>query len=283
MVVSDLLKVLLTGLAGVLTGILSGMFGVGGAIISTPAIRALGATPIAAVASTLPSILPSGVSGSIRYRRAGLVHTRVVTWVAATGVAAAVGGSLLTDAVPGHGHVLMIVTAGLIAFSAYRLSRPPARAPETVGTPAAADHAARPRAAAEPVLLVDHRRRKDEWWRLGLIGVAAGALSGLLGVGGGLVMVPAFAGWVRLPLKEALGTSLACVAILAIPGTITHALLGQIDWLYALPLCVGVIPGAAIGAHLAIRANDRTLRRLVGITLGLIAVFYGTAEILAIV
>ena len=96
-------------------------------------------------------------------------------------------------------------------------------------------------------------------------------------------MVPAFAGWVRLPLKEALGTSLACVAILAIPGTITHALLGQIDWLYALPLCVGVIPGAAIGAHLAIRANDRTLRRLVGITLGLIAVFYGTAEILAIV
>ena len=108
-------------------------------------------------------------------------------------------------------------------------------------------------------------------------------MSGLLGVGGGLVMVPAFAGWVRLPLKEALGTSLACVAILAVPGTVTHALLGHIDWLYALPLCVGVIPGAAIGAHLALRSSDRTLRLLVGTVLGAIAIFYATIEILAVV
>ena len=51
-------------------------------------------------------------------------------------------------------------------------------------------------------------------------------------------------GWVGLPLKEAVATSLACVGILAIPGTITHALLGDIDWAFAIPLCVGVIPGA---------------------------------------
>ena len=281
MSVSDLVKVLLTGVAGVLTGVLSGMFGVGGAIVSTPAIRVLGATPIAAVASTLPSILPSGLSGTVGYRRAGLVHTRIVAWVAGTGIAAAVGGSLLTDAVPGHGHVLMIVTAALIAYSAYRLSRPPARAPETIGV-AASEAAAGSGLRPEPVLLADHRRRRAEWWRLGLIGLAAGAMSGLLGVGGGLVMVPAFAGWVRLPLKEALGTSLACVAILAIPGTITHALLGHIDWLYALPLCVGVVPGAAIGSHLALRASDRTLRLLVGATLAVISVYYGISEILAI-
>jgi hypothetical protein len=273
--------VILTGFAGVLTGILSGMFGVGGAIISTPAIRALGATPIAAVASTLPSILPSGISGTVGYRRAGLVRGRIVAWVAAAGVAAAVGGSLLTDVVPGHGHVLMIATAGLVGFSAYRLSRPPARAPETIPASAVADLPLG--LGPDPVALEDHRPRRDQWWGLALIGIAAGGLSGLLGVGGGLVMVPAFAGWVRMPLKEALGTSLACVAILAIPGTITHALLGHIDWLYALPLCVGVIPGAAIGAHLALRSSDRTLRLLVGTTLGVIAVFYGASEILAVV
>jgi uncharacterized membrane protein YfcA len=280
--VSDLVKVLLTGCAGVLTGILSGMFGVGGAVISTPAIRALGATPIAAVASTLPSILPSGISGSIRYRRAGAVNTRIAVWVASSGVLAAVGGSLLTDVVPGHGHVLMIVTAALIGYSAFRLSRAPARAPETVGAPATSELASGYGTGRAEVAL-DHLPVRDEWWRLLPIGVAAGALSGLLGVGGGLVMVPAFAGWLRIPLKEALGTSLACVAVLAIPGTITHALLGHIDWLYALPLCVGVIPGAAIGAHLALRSSDRTLRLLVGTTLGAIAVFYATAEILALV
>jgi uncharacterized protein len=277
--VSDLLIVLLTGMAGVLTGILSGMFGVGGAVISTPAIRLLGASPIAAVASTLPSILPSGISGTVGYRRAGLVRGRVVAWVAGAGVVAAVGGSLLTDLVPGHGHILMILTAGLVAFSAYRLSRAPVRAPETISTAAASELAT----SYEPVELLDHRRRQDEWWRLGMIGLAAGGLSGLLGIGGGLVMVPAFASWVRLPLKESLGTSLACVAILAIPGMITHAILGHIDWLYALPLCIGVVPGAAIGSHLALRSSDRTLRLLVGTTLAIVAVFYGTSEILALV
>jgi uncharacterized membrane protein YfcA len=276
--VSDLLTILLTGVVGFLTGILSGMFGVGGAIISTPAIRLLGATPIAAVASTLPAILPSGISGTVSYRRAGLVRARVVAWVSATGVFAAVGGALLTDLVPGHGHVLMIMTAALVAYSAFRLSRTPIRAPETIGAPGVPDVVA----GYEPVVLVDRRPRREQWWRLALIGVGAGALSGLLGVGGGLLMVPAFAGWLRLPLKEALGTSLACVAILAIPGTITHALLGHIDWLYALPLCVGVVPGAVLGAHLALRSSDRTLRLLVGTTLGVIAVFYGVSEILAI-
>ena len=276
---SDLLTILLTGIAGFLTGILSGMFGVGGAVVSTPAIRALGATPIAAVASTLPSILPSGISGTIAYRRAGLVQGRIVAWVAATGVVTAIGGSLLTDAVPGHGHVLMIMTAGLVAFSAFRLSRSPVRAPETIGVPAPGDETP----ASPNVELVDHRPRREEWWRLALIGAAAGGLSGLLGIGGGLIMVPAFAGWVRLDLKEALGTSLACVALLAIPGTITHALLGHIDWLYALPLCVGVIPGAALGARLALRSSDHFLRILVGTTLGAIAVVYAAFEILALV
>ena len=49
-------------------------------------------------------------------------------------------------------------------------------------------------------------------------------------------MVPAFSAWVRLPLKETIATSLACVGIFAVPGTITHAVLGDIDWAFAIPL-----------------------------------------------
>ena len=77
-----------------------------------------------------------------------------------------------------------------------------------------------------------------------IIGVAAGGLSGLLGIGGGILMVPAFSAWVGLPLKETIATSLACVGIFAIPGTITHAVQGDIDWTFAIPLAIGVIPGA---------------------------------------
>src|SRR5207248_2400376 len=114
-----------------------------------------------------------------------------------------------------------------------------------------------------------------EWWRLGVIGLGAGGLSGLLGVGGGIVMVPAFSNWARIGLKHTIATSLAVVGILAVPGTITHALLGHIAWRYAIPLSIGVIPGARLGAHLTIGASDRTLRITVGTMLGIIAVIYG--------
>ena len=84
---------------GVLTGMLSGMFGIGGAVISTPAVRALGATPLEAIGSTLPSILPSSISGSLRYLREGLVRIRVVRWTCLFGVPASVA-RVLALAVP---------------------------------------------------------------------------------------------------------------------------------------------------------------------------------------
>jgi uncharacterized membrane protein YfcA len=274
---SDLWRIVLSAVAGVGTGVLSGMFGIGGAVVSTPAIRVLGASPLAAVGSTLPSIIPSAVTGAFRYRREELIHWRVVIWTSSAGVAAAVGGALLTTVVPGNGHPLMILTAAMVGFSAYRLSRPvKVPEPESVvameGITDAAPGLARPSSGP----------RRDEPWRLVVIGLAAGGLSGLLGIGGGVLMVPLFTSWVRLSIKEALATSLACVGVLAVPGMITHAALGHIDWLFALPLCVGVIPGARLGAHLTIRSSDRTLRVMVGVILGLLALVYAGGEILAL-
>jgi uncharacterized membrane protein YfcA len=256
-------RTLLTLAAGVGTGVLSGAFGVGGAVVSTPAIRALGATPLEGVGSTLPSILPSAISGSMRYRREGLIMGRVVVWTVAFGLAGSVGGALLSSAVPGDGHLLMIVTAGLLAFTAYRT----ASAPDSVG---------------DALATARVRGRREESWRLAAIGIAAGVLSGLLGVGGGILMVPAFSGWVRLTIKEAVATSLVCVGALAVPGTIAHALLGHVDWGLAIPLSIAVIPGARVGANLAVRATDRGLRRGVGIVLGTVAVIYATGEIVAL-
>jgi uncharacterized protein len=275
--VSDLWRIVLTALFGVGTGVLSGMFGIGGAVVSTPAIRVLGATPIAAVASTLPSIIPSAISGAIRYGRERLIDWRIVTWTATAGAAASVGGALATDVVPGGGHPLMILTAALVGFTAYRVSRPVARPePEPVaaaeGLTDAAPGLAHPAAGVE----------RAQSWRLVTIGIAAGGLSGFLGIGGGVLMVPAFTTWLRVPIKVALATSLACVGVLAIPGMVTHAALGHIDWLFALPLSVAVIPGARLGAHLTIRSSDRTLRLLVGVVLGLIATAYAVGEVLAL-
>jgi len=254
------LQFTLTVLVGFVSGVLSGMFGIGGAVISTPAIRALGATALQAIGSTLPSILPSSISGSVRYERERLINLRVAVWVSAFGVPASVAGSRLSDTVPGNGHVLMLATAALVAYTGYRTAYPTER-------------------ALERGLLGIH----DEPWRLATIGVAAGALSGLLGIGGGILMVPLFAAWVGLPLKQTIATSLACVGVFAIPGTLTHWYLGHIDWTFAIALAIGVIPGAQVGAHITITSAERTLRYSVGAALGVIAVIYAVGEVLALV
>jgi uncharacterized membrane protein YfcA len=273
----DAAQLTLVLVAGFFTGVLSGMFGVGGAVVSTPAIRALGATPLQAVGSTLPSIFPSAISGSLRYQRERLIDWRVVRWTATVGIAGSVSGALLSDEVPGGGHVLMLLTASLLLFTAVRTGQSPKR-------PDPAD-AEEPDPAVDPDFAAVTTRTtatRTEWWRLALIGLAAGGLSGLLGVGGGILMVPAFSGWVRMDIKSAVGTSLACVGILAIPGRITHQLLGHIDWGFALPLCIAVIPGARLGAHLAIRASDRGLRLSVAFALGTIALVYAIGEIVSL-
>jgi uncharacterized membrane protein YfcA len=119
--------------------------------------------------------------------------------------------------------------------------------------------------------------------RLAAVGTLAGLLSGLLGIGGGIVMVPGFTQAAGMPLKRAIATSLACVGIFAVPGTITHALLGNIDWRFALLLTVGMIPGARLGAALAIRAEDRRLHTVVGAFLAVTAVAYAAGEIASLV
>jgi uncharacterized membrane protein YfcA len=259
--VPDVLQFALTVAVGFVSGVLSGMFGIGGAIVTNPAVRLLGASTFEAIGSTLPAVLPSSISGSLRYNREHLIRGRFVLLVSVWGVPAAVIGARLSRAVPGDGHWLMIAIALLVGFTAYRTAFPVVRADGTLGT-------------------ADHLR--DDWWTLGVIGAAAGALSGLLGIGGGILMVPAFSAWVGLSLKETIATSLACVGIFAVPGTITHAAQGDVNWAFATALAIGVVPGAQIGARVTIASDDRTLRYSVGAALGIIAVVYAATELNAV-
>jgi uncharacterized membrane protein YfcA len=119
-------------------------------------------------------------------------------------------------------------------------------------------------------------------WKYAAIGLLAGFVSGLLGVGGGIVMVPAFTSWIGMPLRRALGTSLLVIAVLVIPGTIVHALLGNVDWAIFLVLTLGVIPGARLGARIALGVRERTLRLAVGTFLLVVAIAYAATELTAL-
>jgi uncharacterized membrane protein YfcA len=283
----------LTVLSGVATGVLSSSFGVGGATISTPAIRALGASATIAIGTTLPAILPSAATGTVQYVRERLISWRLVVFTSLTGLPSSVGGSLLSKIVPGHGHWLQVLTAALLGLTAWRMARAARltsrRRPDGISTASPGSAVVTTSAeVAEPIVTAAGRTDEDSApvtvspWLLAGIGVAAGGLSGLLGIGGGIVMVPAFAELARVPVKTAIATSLACVGIFAVPGTITHSFLGDIDWRFAAGLAVGVVPGARIGAALAIGASDRRLRLAVAGFLGVIAVIYATGELLAL-
>lgn len=273
-----LLRDLLTVVLGAATGVLSGLFGVGGGVISQPGMRLLGLAPLAVIGTALPVIIPGAASGAVRYVREGLIQWPAVVATVPIGLVAAVIGSVASEHVPGEGHLLQLMTAGLLGLSSYRMGRtapvlPPDEplaetdAPEAPGrVPARGSDAARsllPRYTA--------------------IGAVSGLLSGLLGIGGGVIMVPAFVQLARIEVKSAIATSLVCVGAFAVPGTITHALQGHVDWRVALALVVGVIPGARVGAALTIRATDRRLRVGVASFLGCTALLYGVGELTALI
>jgi uncharacterized protein len=261
---------------GFATGVLSGLFGVGGGVISQPGMRLLGIEPLIAIGTALPVIIPGAGSGAARYARERLVDWRGAGATIPGGLGAAFAGGLLAESVPGEGHLLQVITAVLLGFSAYRMWNAPARpaipdAEADAAVPADADDGdANPGPPASTGTFV-------------VIGLAAGLLSGLLGIGGGVLMVPAFTHFAHLSLKRAIATSLVCVGAFAVPGTIAHALAGHVDWRVAAALVVGVIPGARVGAHLAIAAADRRLRLLVSAFLALTAVIYGGAELAILV
>ena len=234
-------------------GILSGMFGVGGGIVMTPAIQiALGTAPIVSLATPLPAIFPTAIAGALRYRRAGELDLPAAARLAAGGVPAAILGAGLTDVVATQ--LLLLVTAGLLGWQALGVMR--GRTPS--GEPA--------EVSAKPAAFV-------------LVGVLAGLVSGLLGIGGGIVMVPLMVGRLGVPLKRALGTSLAAIVLMVVPGSIVHAALGNVDWPTCVALAIGAVPGARVGSHIALGTAERRLRSMVGGSMLVIALAYGLRQL----
>jgi uncharacterized membrane protein YfcA len=239
---------------GLVSGVLAGLFGVGGGIVMTPGIQVLlGAPPIVALATPLPVIFPTALAGALAYLRRGEIDVRAAAWLVGPGLVGAALGAWLTGSVDTR--LLLLVTAILLGWQSVSILREGRRRRDA-------------REATAPIL--------------GGIGTTAGLLSGLLGIGGGIVMVPLLAGWLGMPLKRALGTSLLAIVALVVPGTAVHAVLGHLDLGICLALMVGAVPGARLGAAIALGARERTLRLVVGAGLLAIAVAYAIEQATAV-
>ena len=239
---------LLLILIGVVLGMLSGLFGVGGSSIATPLLRLIDVSRMVALATPLPVTLPTAVIGGIIYWRHGYVHEKAVIWTTVGGVPTVLLGAYLTAEVPGR--ILMALT-GLFVI--------------VVGVRILFDRA-KSNTAPPP--------KRDSRSFFVLIGVVTGVFSGLLANGGGFLLLPAYLLLSRFSPKEAAATSLVTVSLLAIPGTAMHYILGHIDFKIAALLALGVIPSTFVGAHIGLSLSKEKARWVFGLFLLLFGLFF---------
>ncbi|MGA2080923.1 MAG: sulfite exporter TauE/SafE family protein [Holophaga sp.] len=233
---------LLAGLSG---GLLSGLFGIGGGVVLIPMLSfALGLPQHQAQGVALAAmLLPNGLPAVIYLRRVGvMIHWSLVGMLTAGFLPAVWLGAVVANRIPdtplrlGFACVLLVMAASLLRQSGH----PPGRLPSAV-----------------PMGL-------DRAWLPGLaIGLAGGLASGLLGIGGGVIMVPLLVWMLRLPQREAQTTSLVfMLAPIGLPGVWVYAHSDAgLPWMALGGVALGFLGGAYLGARVAVHTRGRRLRQ----------------------
>lgn len=268
---------------GLLVGVLSGLLGIGGGTIMVPIFRlGFGLSAIEATATSLFTIIPTSLSGCV-------THVKNKTCIVPLGLAAGIGGAITSPlgvwlASISPAWLIMVAAAAIIGYSAVNMLRKAFSKPKAASQPtsqaavqSASQDAPRTAAPGDSTFKISRKHLLMG----AAIGLGAGVASGYVGVGGGFIMVPLFLSVIGIPMKRASGTSLIAVTILAIPGVIEQALLGNVHFMIGIAMAVGSIPGAVLGAQLVKRVPERTLRIMFGAFLLLMAVVLVVNEVLA--
>ncbi len=225
---------------GALAGIVSGLLGVGGGIVLTPVLHyGLGFAWADAVALSLFVIAVQSPIGVWRHRRLRAVSWRMAIPMTLAGAVGVAIGHLALPHIPVA--ALKAAFAVLLMIAAWRLGR------KVI-----------PRTDAHP------------WPVLAGVGLGAGVVSRLLGVGGGIITVPAL-GLLGVPVHLAVGTSL--VAVFTNAAVASGANLAQgLDWMRGIPLAIGAVAGALGGVRLAHALPAARLQKVVAVAMVVVAI-----------
>jgi uncharacterized membrane protein YfcA len=223
---------LLFGL-GLFIGALSGLLGIGGGLLMVPLLTAVGFGILPATATSLVGVMFSSVSGSLRNWRAGELDLRRSFGLAIGGIPAAQLGAIAGEHLPPS--TLAFAFAGLQVLAMYLMGVRQQLRP--LGGDQGGDR---------------DDRHSNSWFDLPSIGIGviAGGLAGLFGVGGGVIMVPLQMLILRTPIKAAVRVSLGAIVVIGASGLIRHTLLGNVLWIPGLCLGFGGLLGAQIGSRI---------------------------------
>jgi len=253
-------------LIGLITGALSGLFGVGGGFILVPLLTLVDIPIKEAIALSLVYIIGTAISGLFRHFKQNTVDVVLALSMAITSVFTAQLGANLTVGLPANTLKLYfgILTATVAVFYFFQ---PGPKTDKETATSEQNHKKPVTNSILAKIYLQRHKivAREDYSYRLNLliglvIGAIVGFVSGMFGVGGGFLMVPLMTALMGVPLKIAVGTSLLGVLAPAISGSFALSQADKLD-LHLLPaLLVGGLLGAQVGARLLLLIKGTTLK-----------------------
>ena len=258
---------LTSGGLGLIVGLILALTGAGGAILAVPLlVFGLHLTMVQAVPSALVAVAVSAALGALIALRSGLLRYKAALLIGAVGALFAPLGLWAAHRVPNTPlTILFTIVLGLVSLRMFMQARR-----ELSGRP---QNVTRP----PPPCLLDPAVGRLHWTvpcarALASSGAVAGFLSGLLGVGGGFVIVPALRRYTDLEMPSVVATSLAVMALVTGGGVATAALAGHVDWNIAAPFAAGAIAGMLGGRAIANRIKGPRLQQAFAVTAGAIAI-----------
>ena len=242
---------------------LSGLLGVGGAIVMIPILfyvpPLLGFAQIdihTVTGVTIVQVAAAAAAGGLGHLGAGKVDRGLFLDIGVTMTAASLVGALLSDVVDARAIEAVFATLALVAAAMMLLLRSHT-APET----------GRPSGHGRPLAIA--------------LGVLVGLPAGMVGAGGAFILIPLMLFVLRVPLRVAVGTSLWIVLASALAGMVGKAATGQVDWPLALGLVAGALAGGRFGSFVSRRVPHERLALALGLIIALVAVRMWT-EVLSV-
>lgn len=244
---------LLLALSGVLAGAFGALLGLGGGILIVPILTLVFGLPLTtAVGTSLVCVIATSTGAAAFNVRAGRADVRLAISLGAGTVVGAVTGAVIAGYLPER--VLAGLFAALLLYTAFTMLRGLRR--PAVGADGPEEDPSVPHGPRAPA----YRSRRLP---LAISGsVLAGNVSGLLGVGGGIVTVPLINLVMGAPMRIAITTSNVMIGITAAAGAYAYLFRGDLDPRLAAPVVLGVVVGAAIGASISRRLRTSWLAGL---------------------
>lgn len=260
---------LLTLLFGALVGFSLGLTGGGGAIFAVPLlVYGMGVPAREAVGVSLLTVGSTALVGFVQRARSGMVEFPTGLLFAGAGMIGAPVGAVLADRIPEA--VLLGLFAVLMLVIARRMWRK--AGDSTARLPIMMDDNAGPTCRRDPEGKL--RLTSQCSLLLGLVGLGAGVLAGLFGVGGGFVIVPALVVFSGMGIQRAIGTSLLVITLVSAAGTATHLLAGKdLTLATAVTFTAGSIVGLFAGSGLAQRLAGPALQKVFAAAIVVVALY----------